>query len=557
MGASWAPLVLLAAAAVAGKKKSHRDALQPKRSVLWLLVDDFRPQTAFYGQGETTTPRLDALAASGVVFDRAYCQVTVCAPSRNSFFTGRRPDALRVYNFVDHFRSTTPDAVPLPEYFKNNGYVTLGAGKTYQPGKPPDYDIGRSWSTELPYLPLDKNLTRCSERNARTGRFLDVCPEERAPRDFMDTRTADYAIEAIGVAGKVRRPYFVVAGFYRPHLRWHVPAEHYAPYAARRLAVPERSRRKPKDMPDIAWANEGCHTMTTREHGTVTVSMDRPLKKALAEELRRGYYACVSWIDALAGRVLDAASDDAIVVLSSDHGFHLGEQASWTKHTLFEIGSRVPLVIRAPGVAPGRTAAFAELTDLYRTFADLAGLTPPAPGVQGASLARVLRSPDVARVRNFSLTQYPRCPRDFRKAWDANCKRLTAAEIPAMGYSLRVNNFRFTEWYRWKLDADGPRGLDPPKKVVDRGVAPVATELYALDDSEGARGDYDALELANVAAEPAAACVVKNLRKALALLVDVCQAKDDAACDDRVDALAAAGATCVDDRTRASFRDAF
>ncbi|KAH8060223.1 sulfuric ester hydrolase [Aureococcus anophagefferens] len=449
------------------------------------------------------------------VFDRAYCQLSVCAPSRNSFFTGRRPDSLRVYNFVDHFRSTSPEAVPLPEYFKNHGYVTLGAGKTYQPGKPPAYDVGRSWSAELPYLPLMKNLTRCSRKNAKSGRFLDVCPEDFGEEAFMDRLTADYAVEAMRVARKVERPFFVVAGFYRPHLRWHVPRAFYDRYSGT-LGTPLRSRSKPSNMPDIAWANEGCHTMTTEEHGTVAVSMDRPLKRSMVAELRKGYLACASWIDELAGRVLDAADAvpsakaDTVVLLSSDHGFHLGEQASWTKHTLFEIGSRVPLVVRAPGVAPGRSRALVELTDVYRTFADLAGLPAPARDVQGKSLGPLLRSG--APHRNFSVTQYPRCPRDYRKQWDANCKRLTAAEIPVMGYTLRVDHFRFTEWYYW-VAAPATRAnerFDPPEKVVDKKRKPLATELYALDDAR--INDFDGLELANVAGDPRAACAVAALR---------------------------------------------
>ncbi|KAH8060276.1 sulfuric ester hydrolase [Aureococcus anophagefferens] len=264
-----------------------------------------------------------------------------------------------------------------------------------------------------------KNLTRCSRKNAKSGRFLDVCPEDFGEEAFMDRLTADYAVEAMRVARKVERPFFVVAGFYRPHLRWHVPRAFYDRYSGT-LGTPLRSRSKPSNMPDIAWANEGCHTMTTEEHGTVAVSMDRPLKRSMVAELRKGYLACASWIDELAGRVLDAADAvpsakaDTVVLLSSDHGFHLGEQASWTKHTLFEIGSRVPLVVRAPG---------------------------------GKSLGPLLRSG--APHRNFSVTQYPRCPRDYRKQWDANCKRLTAAEIPVMGYTLRVDHFRFTEWYYW------------------------------------------------------------------------------------------------------------
>ena len=559
--------VLAVVALPCGGRKSRRSVAAggggDRKNVLWLLVDDFRPQAGFAGQGETRTPRLDALARSGTVFERAYCQLSVCAPSRNSFFTGRRPDSLRVYNFVDHFRSTSPEAVPLPEYFKRAGYVVLGAGKTYQPGKPPDYDVGRSWSAELPYLPLMKNLTRCSRKNAKSGRFLDVCPEDGPEADFMDRRTADYAIEAMALARRRARPFFVVAGFYRPHLRWHVPRAHYDAYAGVDVGAPVQSRRKPFGMPDIAWANEGCHTMTTEAHGTVGVHMDRPLKKAMVEELKRGYLACASWIDDLSGRVLDALdgpspgarSDDTVVLLSSDHGFHLGEQASWTKHTLFEVGSRVPLVVRAPGLPGGaRSSALVELTDVYRTLVDLAGLPPPDATVQGRSLRPVLEDA-TATHRNFSVTQYPRCPKDYSKQWDANCKRLTAAEIPVMGYTLRVDHYRFTEWYAW---VKAPRthrnaAYDPPEKVVDRSKPPLATELYALD--EATRHDFDAFELVNVAARPEARCALDNLRAALAAFVDCQHDAPARACDDKVGALAYAASTCVDAATRATFRE--
>lgn len=543
----------LARAALLGAALAARARKKPKKpvNVLWLLVDDLRPQLGSYGQRDARTPRLDRLAREGVVFERAYCQLSVCAPSRNSFMTGRRPDSLRVYNFVDHFRSTTPGAVALPEFFRGKGYVTLGAGKTYQPGKPPMYDEGRSWSNERPYLHLQKNLTRCA---ARVGRkFLDVCPTEGDDADFMDRRTADYSIEAMAIARRKKKPFFVACGFYRPHLRWHVPQRFYDLYKQRSMRTPVRSRETPQDMPDVAWANEGCHTMTTKSHGTKRVQLKRPLPTAMQRELWRGYLACVSWVDHLSGQVLDHVDrDDTIVILSSDHGFHLGEQASWTKHTLFEVGARVPLVIRAPGVTPGRTRAPVELVDIYRTLADLAHLTKVPEDVQGASLVPVLRDPRT-QVRNFSLTQYPRCPSAPEKMWDANCKRLSAANIPVMGYSLRVPGWRFTEWYRWARDPSAPSFTGGPPR--GRVALPIATELYALP--EGPVDDFDAFELRNVARHEDTACAVAGLRAALATLL-VCQhgasLRARAACDGEVSALVNAAAACVAEGARAALR---
>ena len=546
-----AVLLGAAAAAASSKKKQKKKPV----NVLWLLVDDLRPQLGAYGQRETQTPRLDALAREGVVFERAYCQLSVCAPSRNSFMTGRRPDSLRVYNFVDHFRSTTPDAIALPEFFRSKGYVTLGAGKTYQPGKPPLYDEGRSWSGEMPYLHLRKNLTRCAERHPSSNKFLDVCPTEGSDQDFMDRRTADYSIEAMSIARGRKKPFFVACGLYRPHLRWHVPRRFYDLYGTSNIRAPMKTRQVPVDMPDVAWANEGCHTMTTREHGTKKVMINRPLPGAMQRDLVRGYMACVSWVDHLSGEVLDAldgsgGKEDTIVLLSSDHGFHLGEQASWTKHTLFEHSARVPFVIRAPGIKPGRTRAPVELIDIYRTLADLAHLSKVPEDVQGSSLVPVLRDTH-SQVRNFSLTQYPRCPRDWSKMWDANCKRLSAKDIPVMGYSLRVPGWRFTEWYRWERDPRAPIFEGGPPR--GRVSTPIATELYALPET--AEDDFDAFERRNVAAHADAACALRGLRAALLELL-ACQhgasARDRAACDAGVTRRVNAAAPCVGERARAA-----
>lgn len=481
-------------------------------NVVWLLVDDLRPQLGAYEQTAPLTPRLDALARESVVFEHAYCQLTVCSPSRNSFLSGRRPDSIRVYNFRDHIRSTTPDTVSLPEFFKYHGYTCAGSGKTFQPNKPPNYDP-RSWSGL--YLPLMKNYTRCHSRHPKSRKWLDVCPEDGDDRNFMDRKIADYVVDTIRREDK----FFVVAGFYRPHLRWHVPERFYRAVQGNGV----RERHVPVDMPHIAWTNEGCHTMTTRQHGTRTLALRDPLPEDLTIELRRGYFACVAWIDHLSGRVLDATPKDAIVVVSSDHGFHLGEQASWTKHTLFELSARVPFMIRAPGLRPRKHHHAVELVDIYRTVTALAGLPPPPAHVQGSNVFAVNRS--------FAVTQYPRCPVSPKAhLWETNCKDRPASAIPIMGYTVRVvGGVRFTEWYAWA------------NTTVDVAQPPIATELYAYDDTR--INDLDNLELVNLA--PGLPCdALLDFRAALTLFVLVCQhlaseSDDKRACDARVDAFLA------------------
>ncbi|KAJ8601149.1 hypothetical protein CTAYLR_008482 [Chrysophaeum taylorii] len=496
-------LVLFAACSAAAKSAAAKSAAAKSaefRSIVWLLVDDLRPQTYSYGQGEMWTPNLDALARESVVFERAYCQLTVCSPSRNSFLTGRRPDSLRVWNFETHFRETTRNAMSLPEYLKRWGYETFGSGKTFQPNKPPEYDGKRSWDH---YLPLVKNQTWCSRKYRQ--KQLDVCPEPRIPeRQFMDRAIADYSASKIE---KAKRPFFVVAGFYRPHLHWVMPQKFYDLYDDVDLKALEFSKRKPRDMPDVAWTNEGCHTLTTQATGTHVIDMNVPLADDVTSELRRGYFACVTWIDYLCGRVLEKTPDDAIVVVSSDHGFHLGEQASWTKHTLFELSARVPLMVRAKGLLEPRVqhTQFVELVDVFRTVVHLAGLPPPPDtAVQGTPLF----FDDRAR-KNFSyaLTQYPRCPRGG-SIRETNCKRVPGNKIPVMGYSLRVDGYRFTEWYRWT-----------PALAIEPTAPPVATELYAYHEDRLA--DFDALEVKNIAKDHP--CAVPHFRAALHLAVLSCQ----------------------------------
>ena len=157
-------------------------------------------QTEFYNQKGMKTPNLDTLGQESIIFERAYCQITVCSPSRNSFLSGRRPDSIGVVNFMDNFRSNFPTAVSLPQYFKRHGYVTLGAGKTFQPDSPPNYDAPHSWSHELDYLPLMKNMASCHMA-------FDDCPEERPQQEFMDQHTADYAISAIKLAKNLRKKF--------------------------------------------------------------------------------------------------------------------------------------------------------------------------------------------------------------------------------------------------------------------------------------------------------------------------------------------------------------
>ena len=545
------------------------------------MMDDLRallpPQRLAGGGGGLTsaTPNIDRLARDGVVFPNAYCQVSVCAPSRSSFMSGRRPDSMRVWQWESDFRKALgAAAVSLPQHFKNHGYLVVGAGKTYEPDYPARYDQPYSWSPEPTYLPLRKDTCGYQFGSSlasaltlglrpRKAYQLSACADGGADRAFFEHACASFAIDAMRLATDVlARPFFVAAGFYKPHLPWRVPerfARRFATSDARGAAPlpPAATRAPPAGMPDVAWSAEGFPALTLARGREANEGIRRPMRAAHARAGRAAYAAAAAWSDAQLGRALDALDalgsngstrDATVALVTSDHGYHLGEQGSWGKHTNFELGVRTPFVLRAPWWSRGAprargaaSAAFVELVDVYRTLAELCRLAPPGADVEGKSVAPAARAtpaptapPPPPGARRFALSQYPRCPASRRAMWkDSVCKRVDPAAYAVMGYSLRTPGWRFTAWYRWNGGAP-PRGE----------FAALAEELYAYDEVALSRGDLDATERFNWAAAldgaaglspnatdarsaAVAACARAALRPALELLV----ASPSAGCD--------------------------
>lgn len=427
----------------------------PRPNVLFIAVDDLRTNLGCYGDPLALTPKVDALAARGVRFEAAYCQQAVCGPSRASLMTGRRPDTLRVWDLVTHFRRTTPDVVTLPQYFKQHGYHSAMVGKIYHDGK--SMRDPASWSQPEQLDDVPKREDYRLPENRREGKGSKAAPFEfvDAPEgEFPDGRVAEAAIALLAARGKTAKvvgaqPFFLAVGFRKPHLPFTAPKKYWERYAARGIPPPTR-----------ALAPTGAPAMALHDSAELRGYSDLPKRGDFSPvqiaELRRAYYAATSFTDAQIGRVLAALdeqglADNTVVVLFSDHGYHLGEHGLWVKTTNYEADTRVPLIIvppRTPSEAArpaGRaTEALAELLDLYPTLVDLCGL-PAAPGVEGRTLRPWLENP-AAPSREAAFSQFPR-------PW------ISKDTPKIMGYAVRTATHRYVEWREFATGAVQAREL--------------------------------------------------------------------------------------------------
>ncbi|MCR9198554.1 MAG: sulfatase-like hydrolase/transferase [Planctomycetaceae bacterium] len=417
-----------------------------KPNVLFIAVDDLRPTLGCYGDPLAISPNIDRLASQGVRFQRAYCQVAVCNPSRASLMTGLRPDNLGVWTLPIHFREAQPDAVTLPQWLRKSGYTAISHGKIYHNPTPDP----QSWSEpirDLPSLPyFYPDGTRESVRSAMEKlpagdwrknnlRGPATAAPELADNQLLDGARTDLCIEDLQRLARADAPFFLAMGYIRPHLSFVAPKKYWDMYDPEKLPV-LRQQKQPVDAPPYALANnsEVSHYVDMMEMPKPWD--DRELSAEQAQRLVHGYHACVSYIDAQIGRLLDAleasgAADNTIVVLWSDHGYKLGEYRGWGKMSNYEIDTRVPLIIRAPSMpktAGQSSEALAELLDVYPTLCELTGVETP-DFVDGKSLVPVLHNTKT-RVHQAAVSQYYR-----RHEGDAY-----------MGYALRTDRWRYVEW---------------------------------------------------------------------------------------------------------------
>lgn len=407
---------------------SLRAETSPRPNVLFIAIDDLKPALGCYGDTHARTPNLDRLAARALRLDRAYCNQAVCAPSRNALMTGLRPQTLGIYDLSANFRSSRSDAVTLAQHFKNHGYHTSAIGKILHTGHG-NHDDEASWSDKpvhpkAGYYALPENQP--PEGDNAKGEDQRGAPTESAdvPDDtYADGLIAAEAVKRIKAAGSSKQPFFLAVGFLKPHLPFVAPRKYWDGIDAATLPMPALDAL-PQGSPDAA----GPSTDELRKYKGMPQGKE-VLSEVQKRQLVHGYYAATSYVDACAGRVLDALqtsglADRTLIVVWGDHGYHLGDHGIWGKHTNFELATRIPLIIAAPGKAAGASSALLETVDIYPTLASLAGL--PAPeGLDGKSFAALLDDP--ASVHRDSVTHvFPR------------------REL--LGRAVRDDRYRLVEW---------------------------------------------------------------------------------------------------------------
>lgn len=459
----------------------------PRRNVVFIVVDDLNTALSVYGNPVVRTPNFERLAAHGVVFEHAYSQFPLCSPSRTSFLSGRLPQTTGILDQKTPPRAVLGDAAFLPDVFRAAGFFTLRAGKMLHGNK---YETAIQWDAEGKFnLPLTRRAPHrfrrpspevladpkaaepvswsrdhaVVEADAAEGLNRLLSPQGvsgLAEENLRDRFVVDETVRYLRERKKDAQPFFFAVGLHRPH----VP-----------LILPERFLQmyQPADIPLPPVAAADAPPLPPRALRGLAVGPQ--IEPGQAQQAIANYYAAVSYIDAELGTLLDALDrlelwDDTVVVLLSDHGFHLGEHGGlWGKLSLFEESARVPLLIAAPGLSPGgRSTRTVELVDLFPTVVELAGLRPPA-GLEGRSLVPLLRDPSAP-------WEHP------ARTWLAP-KRKDAGEA----ISIRTERFRYTEW---------------------RG--PAQAELYDHDN--------DPFELWNRVSDPAYADDKRRLHR---LLVEV------------------------------------
>jgi len=434
MGAYAASALLSGATSRAGSERN-------RYNVLLICVDDLRPQLGCFGHEEMISPNIDRLADEGRLFTRHYVQMAVCGPSRCSMLTGRRLGVWDCWKDLRKRKTEPEKSVSMPHLFRRNGYRTVCIGKiSHQPGgvigpEAKVHEVPFSW--DLAYAPVGPWKTPWGAffsydkgriREYGYGENDRTMPAYEGA-DVPDTGYADglNAGEAVKQLRALKdRRFFLAVGFYKPHLPFNAPKKYWDMYDPEKIEL-AKNPFPPKNVdPDISM--HPSFELTTH-YGWASGS--GKVTQAEAGTLRHAYFACVSYVDAQIGKVLNEVKrlgldKNTVIALWADHGWHLGEHAMWGKQTNFEIAVRSPLILKVPGMSqPGRrTRSLVETVDLYPTLAELCGLDAP-DDLAGTSLAPMVRDPGHPG-RSFAYSFHPRGK--------------------LMGRTLRTNRYRLVHW---------------------------------------------------------------------------------------------------------------
>jgi iduronate 2-sulfatase len=471
------------------------DAAKARFNVLFIAVDDLRPELGCYGYSQIKSPNIDALAARGLQFNRAYCQFALCNPSRSSLLTGRRPESIQVYDLETFVRTHAPDVVTLPQLFKNNGYEARSIGKIFHVTNGNHEDdvswSARPWQSPKSAKPAAKNKqtdvdangkavakpdrTKSGKRRVGAEPFeprANVLPYESpdvADNQLLDGQIAD---RAASVMNEVKdKQFFLAVGFHKPHMPWIAPKKYYDMYQDSDIHL-AAFQELPAGAPAFA-SNDAGEFRSYKG-----IPKEGPIPEAKQREAIHSYFACISYTDAQVGKVMSELDrlglrKNTIVILWGDHGYQLGEHGTWNKRTNWEVAARVPLMISVPGQqrVGEKTDALVELLDMYPTLAELCHLDAPKD-LEGKSFVPLVENPN-AEWKAAAFTTYHK-------------------PLPEMGTgfgrAMRTDRYRFVEW-------SGPKS----KKRV-----------YELYDERS-----DPLEKTNIADRPENADLVAKLERQL------------------------------------------
>lgn len=433
-------LLLLALACGCKTVDKQNDKSSKKPNILFIGIDDLRPELGCYGSEIAITPNIDALASKGLQFENAYCQQAICSPSRASLMTGARPETIKVIENYTYFRDENPDILTLPQHLKANGYETVYTGKIFH-GKYNDAEL--SWS-RLPEKPkVERAEVKGGFASKENQKFWkenrDLMVEKYGPKatrnglgqgpayECVDVPDASYedgynTVAAIATLKDMLtknpdKPFFLGLGFKKPHLNFIAPKKYWDLYNRDEIPLATQTEAP------VNGAAMGLHpSFELRARAGIPKKGEIP--DSLARTLKHGYLACVSYVDAQIGMMMQAleeagVKDNTIIMLWTDHGWHLGDMGIWGKATNYEISTRVPMIISSPNMLDknrGRKSnALVELVDMYPTLCELAGVDLPEH-LEGQSFVPLLNNPD----KEWKSAVFSQFPTPALREWAAN-----------------------------------------------------------------------------------------------------------------------------------------
>ena len=491
-------LLLLCIIAIFSCTRPKKEIIKP--NVLFISIDDLRPTLEVYGDEVAITPNINQLASEGMTFRKTFAQVAVCAPSRASLMTGLRPDSTRVWHLGDKFREINPNTVTMPQYFSKHGYHTVNLGKIFhnympdsiswdEPDLRPTRYLQPDWlkrDGETFYISEAVHKSQVHKRDSllklRPVRYADgwntgPAWEAANVHDTMyyDGAQNELTKKTLTRLAKMDQPFYMGLGYFRPHLPFTAPKKYWDLYDKEKIPLAQNP-----DLPK----NAPLHTMNSMyelQHYDGFHHIGHPtssfrMNEDTARILKQGYYASVSYVDALMGDLFAHLKElgiyeNTIIILWGDHGWKLGDHNSWGKMTNYNIDLRVPMIIRYPNQEKRgiQTHAFTELIDMFPSLCELAGIEVPNY-MQGTSFVPLLKNPDL-KWKSAAFSQFHRRPKV-----SADGKRY-------MGYSINTDNYHYIEWYDW-FPKKGERVAFKMAELYDVINDPTETTNLAVEEKQ-------------------------------------------------------------------------